>query len=104
ESEYDVGLGEVDLPPLRLQRALARRDGGGCPRWRALDHVLVWAHWMWFAVPHGSLAYILVRDPARFTRAAVMTYAVFDVGASFYRLAPAPHPSDLPPQGLWRDA
>ena len=55
--------------------------------WRALDRVLVWAHWSWFMVPHGSLAYILVRHPERFPRAAVMTYAVFDIGASVYWLA-----------------
>jgi len=90
--EIDRALGLGELPTLRLQRALACRDGDGRPRWRTLDHVLVWAHWMWFAVPHGSLAYILVRDPARFTRAAVMTYAVFDVGASFYWLAPTAPP------------
>jgi membrane-associated phospholipid phosphatase len=90
--EIDRALGLGELPTLRLQRALARREAGGRPRWRTLDHVLVWAHWMWFAVPHASLAYILVRDPARFPRAAVMTYAVFDVGASFYWLAPTAPP------------
>ena len=57
-----LGLGE--LPTLRLQRALARVDAGsGAPSWRTLDRVLVWAHWAWFMVPHGSLAYILVRQP-----------------------------------------
>ena len=50
-----LGLGE--LPTLRLQRALARVDAGsGAPSWRTLDRVLVWAHWAWFMVPHGSLA------------------------------------------------
>ena len=43
-------------------------------------------------VPHGSLAYILVRHPERFPRAAVMTYAVFDLGASVYWLAPTAPP------------
>ena len=43
-------------------------------------------------VPHGSLVYILVRHPERFERAAVMTYAVFDVGASVYWLAPTAPP------------
>jgi hypothetical protein len=84
-----LGLGE--LPTVRLQRALARGGPDG-PRWRALDKVLVWAHWSWFAIPHGSLAYILLRHPGRFPRAAVMTYAVFDVGASFYWLAPTAPP------------
>jgi len=84
-----LGLGE--LPTLRLQRALARRGPDGA-EWRALDRVLVWAHWTWFMVPHGSLAYILVRHPQRFPRAALMTYAVFDIGASVYWLAPTAPP------------
>jgi membrane-associated phospholipid phosphatase len=84
-----LGLGE--LPTLRLQRALARRGPDGV-EWRALDRVLVWAHWTWFMVPHGSLAYILVRHPQRFPRAALMTYAVFDIGASVYWLAPTAPP------------
>jgi len=84
-----LGLGE--LPTLRLQRALARRGAQGA-EWRARDRVLVWAHWSWFIVPHGSLAYILVRHPARFPRAAVMTYAVFNIGASVYWLAPTAPP------------
>jgi membrane-associated phospholipid phosphatase len=86
-----LGLGE--LPTLRLQRALVRVDAdSGAPRWRALDRVLVWAHWAWFMVPHGSLLYILVRRRERFPRAAVMTYAVFDIGASVYWLAPTAPP------------
>ena len=43
-------------------------------------------------VPHGSLAYILVRHRGRFPRAAAMTYAVFDIGASVYWLAPTAPP------------
>jgi membrane-associated phospholipid phosphatase len=86
-----IGLGE--LPTLRLQRALARVDSAdGEPSWRALDRVLVWTHWAWFMVPHGSLVYILVRRPERFARAAVMTYAVFDLGASVYWFAPTAPP------------
>ena len=91
EIDRVIGLGE--LPTLRLQRALARGDAeSGAPRWRALDRVLVWAHWAWFMVPHGTLLYILVRRSERFPRAAVMTYAVFDIGASVYWLAPTAPP------------
>ena len=43
-------------------------------------------------VPHGALVYILVRHPERFPRAATMTYAVFDTGASFYWLLPTAPP------------
>jgi membrane-associated phospholipid phosphatase len=52
----------------------------------------VWAHWSWFLVPHGTVAYILLRHHRRFPRAAVMTYAVFNSGASFYWLAPTAPP------------
>jgi membrane-associated phospholipid phosphatase len=79
-----LGLGE--LPTVRLQRAFAKE------RWRLGDRVLVWAHWLWFAVPHCSLAYILLRHRRRFDRAAVMTYAVFDLGAVVYWLAPTAPP------------
>jgi hypothetical protein len=79
-----LGLGE--LPTVRLQRAFASTG------WRMGDRVLVWAHWLWFMVPHGSLVYIMLRHPRRFDRAAVMTYAVFDLGASVYWLAPTAPP------------
>ncbi|MGH2864907.1 MAG: phosphatase PAP2 family protein [Solirubrobacteraceae bacterium] len=84
-----IGLGE--LPSVRLQRAFA---GGGATaaEWRALDRGLVWTHWSWFVVPHGSLAYILLRHPSRFARAAVLTYAVFDIGACVYWLLPTAPP------------
>lgn len=84
-----LGLGE--LPSVRLQRAFAS-GGPNAADWRKLDRVLVWAHWSWFMVPHGSLLYILVRDRGRFSRAAVLTYAVFDIGASVYWLAPTAPP------------
>jgi membrane-associated phospholipid phosphatase len=80
-----LGLGE--LPTVRLQRALARTD-----RWTRVDGVLVWTHWSWFIVPHASLAYILWRRPEAFAAAAAMTYAVFNLGASVYWLAPTAPP------------
>lgn len=79
-----IGLGE--LPTVRLQRRLARGQ------WRTGDRVLVWAHWLWFMVPHGSLVYIMLRHPARFERAAAMTYSVFDLGAIVYWVAPTAPP------------
>jgi membrane-associated phospholipid phosphatase len=84
-----IGLGE--LPSTRLQRALTRNGSDG-PHWTALDRLLVWTHWSWFAVPHGSLAYVLARDRERFARSAVMMYAVFDLGAVFYWLVPTAPP------------
>ncbi len=84
-----LGLGR--LPTVRLQRSLARVGPEG-PRWRAVDDVLVWAHWSWFMVPHGTLLHLLLHHPERFPRAAVMTYAVFDIGAIFYWIAPTAPP------------
>ena len=87
----DRALGLGELPTVRLQRALGRVGPDG-PEWRALDRWLVWTHWAWFAVPHGTVAYTLLRHPSRFPRAAAMTYAVFDVGATFYWLIPTAPP------------
>jgi membrane-associated phospholipid phosphatase len=84
-----LGLGE--LPTVRLQRGLSRRGPDG-PQWRWLDRVLVWTHWSWFMVPHGTVAYMLLVHPERFPRAAAMTYSVFNVGATFYWIAPTAPP------------
>jgi hypothetical protein len=93
--EYPIALDRVlglgELPTLRLQRALARVGPEG-PVWRTLDRVLVWTHWSWFMVPHGALLYILLCHPQRFERAAVSTYAVFDVGAVCYWVLPTAPP------------
>ena len=80
-----LGLGE--LPTVRLQRALARQgpDGPGVARARpgarvgALELVRGAAR---LARLHAAA------PPQRFPRAAVMTYAVFDIGASFYWVVP----------------
>lgn len=82
----DRVLGLGTLPTLRLQRRLARARIG------TADKVLIWAHWLWFLVPHSALVYLLVRDPRRFPRAAVMTYAVFDLGAVVYWALPTAPP------------
>jgi membrane-associated phospholipid phosphatase len=87
----DRALGLGELPTVRLQRALARQGSDGA-EWRTLDRTLVWAHWSWFMVPHGTVAYLLARHPERFPRAAVLTYAVFDIGASFYWMVPTAPP------------
>ena len=80
-----LGLGQ--LPTTRLQRAL-HTDG----RFARFEKVLVWAHWVWFATPHVALAYVGWRDKKRFVRAAVMTYAVFDLGVIAYWLMPTAPP------------
>jgi membrane-associated phospholipid phosphatase len=80
-----IGLG---IPPtLRLQRAFSAP--GTVNRF---ERVLVWCHWMWFMVPHGSVLYVLLRDGRRFPSAAARMYAVFDLGAVFYWAIPTAPP------------
>jgi PAP2 superfamily len=80
-----IGLG---VPPtLRLQRAFAQP--GKISRF---ERLLVWCHWTWFMVPHGSVAYVMLRRPERFASAAARMYAVFDLGASFYWFIPTAPP------------
>jgi hypothetical protein len=79
------GLGEV--PSARLQRAFSRRG-----EFTGFERVLVWCHWLWFLVPHGSVGYVLLRRPDSFRAAAVRMYAVFDLGAVIYWLAPTAPP------------
>jgi hypothetical protein len=80
-----LGLG---VPPtVRLQRAFSVPG-----KVNRFERLLVWCHWVWFAVPHGSVAYILVRRPDRFPSAAARMYAVFDLGAVFYWAVPTAPP------------
>jgi membrane-associated phospholipid phosphatase len=80
-----LGLGV--LPGIRLQRR-ASRPGA----LRRYEKVLVWCHWLWFLVPHSTLAFILLRHRERLPRAAVLTYAVFDLGAIVYWAVPTAPP------------
>jgi membrane-associated phospholipid phosphatase len=83
----DRALGLGELPGVRLQRALSR--AGTTTR---LDSVLVWAHWIWFTVPHTTAVYMLVRHPRRFGRSATLIYAVFDLGVLVYWAVPTAPP------------
>lgn len=80
-----LGLGMA--PTLRLQRAFAK-PGKIAP----FERVLVWCHWLWFAVPHASVAYVLIRRPERFPAAAARMYAVYDIGVIFYWVLPTAPP------------
>ncbi len=80
-----LGLGK--LPTQRLQHTFARE--GEINRF---ERVLVWCHWTWFAVPHGALAYTLLRRPEKLGPAAGRMYAVFDLGAVVYWLVPTAPP------------
>jgi membrane-associated phospholipid phosphatase len=92
-----LGLG---VPPtIRLQRRFAAP--GAVNRF---ERLLVWCHWLWFLVPHGSVAYVLVRRPERFPAAAARMYTVFDLGAAFYWSIPTAPPWWASAQGRMGDA
>jgi membrane-associated phospholipid phosphatase len=95
----DRALGFGVPPTLRLQRLL--RPPG---EMRRVEKVLVWTHWVWFAVPHAATAYVLVRERERFGRAAATTYAVFDLGALVYHLLPTAPPWYAAERGRLGDA
>ena len=80
-----LGLGT--LPTIRLQRRLGRAN-----RVTALDYALSAVHWTWFLVPHGTLAYMMVRHREHFTRSAVLTAACFDLGCVVYWVLPTAPP------------
>lgn len=83
----DRVLGMGRLPTLRLQRALARPGA-----LRPADQALVWVHWIWFLVPHGTVAYLIVRHREQFPAGAARIYAVFDLGVIVYWLLPTAPP------------
>jgi membrane-associated phospholipid phosphatase len=83
----DEALGAGRIPTVRLQRAL-HRDG----EFQWWEKVLSWSHWVWFAVPHSTAAYVLLRHPAQFPRAAARIYGTFDLGAVIYWAVPTAPP------------
>jgi PAP2 superfamily protein len=83
----DRFLGAGRLPSQRLQKWFAR-PGKINPH----ERVLVFCHWVWFAVPHGTVAYVLLRHPERFPSAAARIYGVFDAGAVVYWVLPTAPP------------
>jgi membrane-associated phospholipid phosphatase len=83
----DRALGLGTLPTTRLQRALGRENRVG-----PLEYGLSAVHWTWFLVPHGTLAYILLRHREHYQRSAVMMAACFDLGCVVYWLVPTAPP------------
>jgi len=85
EADRAIGLGR--LPNVRLQQGLARLRGVA-----TLNRFLTWVHWLWFFEPYVALAFILLRHPDRFPRAARRLAAVFDIGCGVYFLLPTAPP------------
>jgi membrane-associated phospholipid phosphatase len=86
--DADRTIGAGRLPNTRLQERFVRRDGSV----GALDRVLSLAHWVWFAEPHLSVLYVLLRDEKRFARAARQMGAAFDLGCATYIAVPTAPP------------
>jgi hypothetical protein len=84
---FDRLVGAGTPPGVRLQRVFGRPG-----RVSRFEKVLVWAHWTWFFVPHGTAVYVLLRHRARFERTAILTYAVFDLGVTVYWMLPTAPP------------
>jgi membrane-associated phospholipid phosphatase len=83
----DRYLGLGTCPTIRLQRALGREGHVG-----ALEYGLSAIHWSWFLVPHGTLAYVLLRHREHLPRSAVLMSACFDLGCIVYWLVPTAPP------------
>jgi membrane-associated phospholipid phosphatase len=80
-------IGGGELPTVRLQRLLSRPG-----HVRRHDVLLSWLHWSWFLVPHGSVAYVLLRKPEKFEKVAGLMAGTFDAGVCFYWLVPTAPP------------
>ena len=91
-----LGLGV--LPTIRLQGTFATPG-----KLNRFERALVFCHWLWFAVPHCSVAYVLLRKPENFGRAAARMYTVFDVGAILYWAIPTAPPWWASDQGRLQD-
>ncbi len=83
----DRYLGLGTCPTVRLQRALGREGHVG-----AWEYGLSAIHWSWFLVPHGTLAYVLLRHREYLPRSAVLMSACFDLGCIVYWLLPTAPP------------
>ena len=83
----DRALGLGRCPTTRLQQGLGCEGHLGL-----LDYGLSIVHWSWFAVPHGTIGYVLLRHRGQFPRSAVLMAACFDLGCVVYWLIPTSPP------------
>ncbi|HET9740666.1 MAG TPA: phosphatase PAP2 family protein [Solirubrobacteraceae bacterium] len=91
-------LGGGTTPTLRLQRSL------GTPgAFRAWEKLLIWSHWLWFAFPHGTVVFLLLRHPERLPNGAARIYATFDLGLIGYWAVPTAPPWYASAEGLMED-
>jgi hypothetical protein len=83
----DRAIGRGVTPTLRLQRAFGRPG-----RINAAERTLIWSHWIWFLVPHGTTLFLLLRHRDRFPRGACLIYGTFDLGLIGYWAVPTAPP------------
>jgi len=83
----DRAIGRGVTPTLRLQRAFGRPG-----RINRAERTLIWSHWIWFLVPHGTAVYVLLRHRERFPRGACLLYGTFDLGLIGYWAVPTAPP------------
>jgi membrane-associated phospholipid phosphatase len=83
----DRTIGFGTTPTLRLQRALSHPG-----RFNPVEKALVFSHWVWFLVPHGTAVFLLLRHRDRFPRGAAHIYATFDIGLIGYWAIPTAPP------------
>jgi len=94
----DRMVGRGTTPTLRLQRALSEPG-----RFQTWEKLLVWSHWVWFAFPHGTVAYVLIKHHDQFPAAAARIYATFDLGVIGYWAIPTAPPWFAAQRGLMED-
>ena len=92
------GSASAGCPGRACRHCFAGRRGA-----KALDRFLTITHWLWFFEPYTVLAWILVRHPERFPRAARQMAAVFDAGALGYWALPTAPPWWASEQGLTKE-
>jgi hypothetical protein len=83
----DRWIGRGTTPTLRLQRAFGQPG-----RINVAERTLIWSHWIWFLVPHGTALYVLLRHRERFPRGACLLYGTFDLGLIGYWAVPTAPP------------
>jgi membrane-associated phospholipid phosphatase len=94
----DRFIGGGTTPTLRLQRALGTEN-----HFKVWEKLLVWSHWVWFAFPHGTVAYVLLKHRDQFPKAATRVYATFDLGVIGYWAVPTAPPWYAAQRGLMED-
>ena len=77
----------ASTPTLRLQRAFGRPG-----RINALEQMLIWSHWIWFLVPHGTAPTCCCATASASRAARACSTATFDLGLIGYWAVPTAPP------------